>query len=1107
MIDIQKDIMCDYTLEKHLSVLCGINAGYEVLIDTWNLSKKYFEGILVGTTQAFPTFSKHDITHSYEIINKISRLLGEKRIKQLSPTDTWLILQSALLHDWGMVIIGTDVENELVKNNFTFFLKEKLLGNDRNLKVAASAILDLKEFISQKEPSALQAWNLKKHLTLLISEYFRKNHGTRTASYILENIRKDLNIGSSLIHDRIFANLAEIIACHDNDFSEIMKLEKVQAGHKLDNFHPRFIASLLRIGDLLDMENNRFNKNVYSFLFPELPEVSEAHRQKHLSLKNMYIDEEQIQIVVDCKNPVIYREAKAWLSWLDEDLKNLASNWGKIVPCYFIGYLPFVAEQRVLINGKDTGSLQSAFDRKDIYKLLKGNSLYENPLTFVRELLQNALDATKIQIYRDIKFGLYPNLLTKKLDHLSPFDLADIFKLYPIEIKIEPCIETKKVLFSISDRGTGIDKESLRYLAEISKSYSQREQRREEILEMPKWLRPTGGFGVGLQSAFSVTDEVRIKTRTEQTGNSFEITLYSFDKGGYINVMDIADIKKQHRFRGSIVELSFDVNIDLSYSRYFSYRYYKEKDSFCFDIMSKAYRTKIVEIKNYIEEMFKNSYIQIKVNNENLPINEFLCSRFDENVLPFRINRQYGDFEEHDNFETSSKLSARIKAADDLPIEISQEDRDRDFDEQYENYLLNQADRHFYGSSNGYNFLVFDFWDKDYNAQCTLEIGSHNGSNSYFYKGCEINTVVDNPLSCCHINVKFDIYGFPVDECLKITRDDFNNNFKQMEMANLTSSVLKNTITCLVNEMKNKKEFEEHCFKVFLACVILKLDYKPILQNISSEASVDALRIDYSNSEKPIASSRKISCSKLASDIDNGKPIRYLDKYNSFREENYLLENYPNFIEKILKEHKDDPSTASYIDIVCDSSLDSIFRRNFNVEKLILNTDSEFDYLGITEPTQLIVFSNASLNGKLYIEPTSEKSKLKWIEKMVRKIHHTTSSYAYLYAITGFEKLSIKCLPEEFIYSDMYRYRAVIIAPITSQQLENIGHYDTVENFITYITEQPQFNSLIEYIIKNQNKTDFYSKKEVKDEYERLIRELYMQVQSEKQGILPLNWK
>ena len=70
---------------------------------------------------------------------------------------------------------------------------------------------------------------------------------------------------------------------------------------------------------------------------------------------------------------------------------------------------------------------------------------------------------------------------------------------------------------------------------------------------MPGWLRPTGAFGIGLHTAFSVTDQIRILTKSETEEQANEITLYSGKKDGHAFCRKTAGRTK----RGTVFSLSF----------------------------------------------------------------------------------------------------------------------------------------------------------------------------------------------------------------------------------------------------------------------------------------------------------------------------------------------------------------------------------------------------------------------------------------------------------------------------------------------------------------------------------------------------------------------
>ena len=81
------------------------------------------------------------------------------------------------------------------------------------------------------------------------------------------------------------------------------------------------------------------------------------------------------------------------------------------------------------------------------------------------------------------------------------------------------------------DRGTGITFDEIRYLQRIGGS-SKNERKRRDVAEMPEWMWPSGIFGIGLQSVFMFTNEVRLTTRHHESHETYTIVLRNADEPG-----------------------------------------------------------------------------------------------------------------------------------------------------------------------------------------------------------------------------------------------------------------------------------------------------------------------------------------------------------------------------------------------------------------------------------------------------------------------------------------------------------------------------------------------------------------------------------------------
>ena len=131
-------------------------------------------------------------------------------------------------------------------------------------------------------------------------------------------------------------------------------------------------------------------------------------------------------------------------------------------------------------------------------ELLRGAGIYEKPEQSFREILQNAVDSTLIRIWEEHK--------ENTTIFLEPF--SDAFKAllkdYPIKISINSKkVEDKSKIWEITieDNAMGLSSHDLKYLMNAGSS-SKNIRKTNMVSDMPKWLQPSGVFGIGFQSIF-----------------------------------------------------------------------------------------------------------------------------------------------------------------------------------------------------------------------------------------------------------------------------------------------------------------------------------------------------------------------------------------------------------------------------------------------------------------------------------------------------------------------------------------------------------------------------------------------------------------------------
>lgn len=599
------------SIEAQLKKIVEDAPEYGELWSTWNLNKKTLEPILNAIIKDYPHYSFHDHSHSESILLNIEKVLGTENIEKLSPTDLWLLLHVAYLHDFGMVILDTKIHEFWGSSDFRHYLEEQRDSDNEEFRKAANTILssnkDMEEF------NILWPLDVKEAVTLLTSKYCRWQHGDFSRNYILDikNVW-GIDIGhNGVIKKRLVSLVADISAMHTKSFDDVFTLHKEANGFKGDYVHPRLVACLLRLGDVLDLDNGRFNYYGEK-IFGKMPNDSKIHYGKHEATKHVLISDKLIEVEADCPTDDIYRETRKWYDSLKREIEKMHLNWSDIATDEF-DYPPKLAPYKILRDGVEDKNelydLRFTISRNKAFEILEGSSIYKDKFSCIREIVQNAEDASKIQLWRDIKSGMYYNdeegISKSKVQDgtLLPSDIPRwIYQVYAIHINVERD-ENNNAIVSVVDHGTGITLDSLKDLCNVGKSYFQKKEKEQEVEEMPVWLRPTASFGIGLQSCFMITDKITIYTNSSKDG-SYKMTFKSGKGEGYVNV----ESSKDFSIRGSKVILEIENDLNFSFDLLgFTAKNLTKIDQF---------ESNCIIIYKIIESIFKecdSSFFEIKV--------------------------------------------------------------------------------------------------------------------------------------------------------------------------------------------------------------------------------------------------------------------------------------------------------------------------------------------------------------------------------------------------------------------------------------------------------------------------------------------------------------
>lgn len=494
--------------------------GCSILVSKWNYDSTLIPEALETIPLIFPHFSKHNKSHSETILNNIVNVLGKNVIEQLSSTDLWLILESAYCHDLGMVITVEMINAALQDGSFLKYFRSVLADPFHEMyKYAAFYAIKNGKLVLKQNDFSLMMYD---SVRFLMSDYFRSRHADNSLKAIANTDSVlALDLPKAIVPTRLISMMGAVCRSHTLNFNEVMSLPQVENGIATDMAHPRFVACLLRLGDILDIDNNRFS-DVFMKTISEMPELSQLHKDKHLSITHLRIDSKYIEVNAKCKSPRVAKVTKDWFSWIKEEVNNQTLRWNTIVPDDISCYLPTISHLDIEIEGYDNLSTiempRFTIDVNKALELLQGKNFYKDPFDSIRELLQNAVDSTLLKLYE-----LYKN--TEVVRNGIDVSFLNAAKQFPIHVEVRR--DSNGIIqVSISDRGLGISKHQLKFLSNTGSS-SKNVLKQDIIRNMPEWMRPSGVFGIGFQSIFLLTDRVDIETKDFFTDECISIEMYN----------------------------------------------------------------------------------------------------------------------------------------------------------------------------------------------------------------------------------------------------------------------------------------------------------------------------------------------------------------------------------------------------------------------------------------------------------------------------------------------------------------------------------------------------------------------------------------------------
>lgn len=474
------------------------------------------EGWLSYIPQTFPHYTRHTIKHSEEIVVQLSKLLfknddPKQPVTQLSPAEAYILIAAAYLHDAGMV--AADKEKlEILTSNPEW--KNWISGEGGGAK-RWREIEEIRRGNSGLDETT-RHFVADLQTRFLIAEFIRRSHHLRAADVIKQYQN---HLGRFAFSDPMMQRtIADICVSHGLRHYELEDKEKFPEKRDIQghSVNVRLLAILLRLGDLLDMSYDRACPMLMNAASP-LPADSYAHWEQYDRITHRSTSPNRIEVTAECEKQEEHRVLQDWCQWIVDEVREarilmsrteLHSDWQAPeatidIPGASIIVRP--APGAKYIPSKWTFEL----DNEAIFQRLV-RDVYDDPLVFIRELIQNALDANRSQMYADMmKVGVeppeYPTQVEEGRRQRYPVQVS--LEVRKVKNKYSGEEEDRQVLV-IDDAGIGMDREIIKkYFLQVGRSYYTSDEFRRKFR-----FTATSRFGVGFLSAFAVSDNVTVDT-------------------------------------------------------------------------------------------------------------------------------------------------------------------------------------------------------------------------------------------------------------------------------------------------------------------------------------------------------------------------------------------------------------------------------------------------------------------------------------------------------------------------------------------------------------------------------------------------------------------
>lgn len=507
--------------------------------------------LLIGREGVFDQYTKHDISHIDAMLQSLEWLIPAPTREEMRPADWLMIVLAVYFHDIGLLVTKDEFERRK-SSGFREFCDRVLFagseGTDYQHKISRMATDEADRFLYQ--------------------EFVRANHAARIRAWVAGKAPESFGITDAVAKEvyalieplgaQFLRDLGLICESHHlDDLDDFKKYKVSQPYGNSDNetCNVHFAAIILRTADLLHITKDRTPSIAFRIINPTDP-ISQQEWAKQMAVKRVRpkvglnregtpddnAPRDTIEVHAFFSEPDGFFGLTSYLVYVKGQLEK-SHSWTQDAKRRHASRYDFpwkyIDDEHIETEGFLRDSFEFTLDQGRILDLLTGHTLYNQTDVVLRELVQNSIDAIRLQQTIDAESG------------------KNVF-----EGEIIISWDSNNRILAVQDNGTGMTQSEIeRNLLRVGASRYQDPAFKERFPKFSAISR----FGIGILSTFMIADQVEIVTCHPEEEEARSLALRSVHGRYLVRLLDKTQSDFGQRLvpHGTMVRLSLRASATL----------------------------------------------------------------------------------------------------------------------------------------------------------------------------------------------------------------------------------------------------------------------------------------------------------------------------------------------------------------------------------------------------------------------------------------------------------------------------------------------------------------------------------------------------------------